>query len=44
MLQNLTTREPDDDQLEVAIASLEAVLAVEDPYEAKRDQAIEIVA
>jgi uncharacterized protein YqhQ len=44
MLQNLTTREPDDDQLEVAIASLKAVLAVEDPYEAKRDQAIEIVA
>ena len=32
------------DQLEVAIASLKAVLAVEDPYEAKRDQAIEIVA
>ena len=44
MLQNLTTREPDDDQLTVAIASLKAVLAVEDPYEAKRDQAIEIVA
>jgi uncharacterized protein YqhQ len=44
MLQNLTTREPDEDQLEVAIASLKAVLAVEDPYEAKRDQPIEIVA
>jgi uncharacterized protein YqhQ len=44
MLQNLTTREPDLDQLEVAIRSLQAVLAVEDPYEAKRDQAIEIVA
>ena len=44
MLQNLTTREPDDDQLEVAIRALKAVLAVEDPYEAKRDQAIEIVA
>jgi uncharacterized protein YqhQ len=44
MLQNLTTREPDDDQLEVAIQSLKAVLAVEDPYEAKRDQTIEIVA
>jgi uncharacterized protein YqhQ len=44
MLQNLTTREPDDDQLGVAIASLNAVLAVEDPYEAKRDQTIEIVA
>jgi uncharacterized protein YqhQ len=44
LLQNLTTREPDEDQLEVAIRSLKAVLAVEDPYEAKRDQAIEIVA
>jgi uncharacterized protein YqhQ len=44
MLQNLTTREPDEEELEVAIASLEAVLAVEDPYEAKKDQAIEIVA
>src|SRR6266545_3687790 len=44
MLQNLTTREPDEDQLEVAIRALQAVLAVEDPYEAKRDQAIEIVA
>jgi uncharacterized protein YqhQ len=44
MLQNLTTREPDEEQLAVAIAALEAVLAVEDPYEAKRDQPIEIVA
>jgi uncharacterized protein YqhQ len=44
MLQNLTTREPDDDQLEVAIRALDEVLAVEDPYEAKREQAIEIVA
>jgi len=45
MLQNLTTREPDEDQLEVAIRALKAVLAVEDPYEEKqRDQAIEIVA
>jgi len=44
LLQNLTTREPDDSQLEVAIRSLKAVLAVEDPYEAKREQAIEIVA
>ena len=43
-LQNLTTREPDDDELEVAIRALQAVLAVEDPYEAKRDQPIEIVA
>jgi uncharacterized protein YqhQ len=45
MLQNLTTREPDRDQLAVAIASLEAVLAVESPAELERDaDAIEIVA
>ncbi len=44
MLQNLTTREPDEEELEVAIRSLEAVLAVEDPNEAKREQEIEIVA
>jgi uncharacterized protein YqhQ len=45
MLQNLTTREPDRDQLAVAIASLEAVLAVENPAEAARDsEHIEIVA
>ena len=44
MLQNLTTREPDEEQLAVAIAALEAVLAIEDPYEAKKDQPIEIVA
>jgi uncharacterized protein YqhQ len=44
MLQNLTTREPDHDELEVAIRSLKEVLAVEDPYEAKREQTIEIVA
>ena len=30
-LQQLTTREPDLDQLAVAIAALEAVLAVENP-------------
>jgi uncharacterized protein YqhQ len=44
MLQNLTTREPDEEQLEVAIRALESVLAVEDPYEAKRQEPIEIVA
>ena len=33
-LQRLTTREPDDGQLAVAIAGLEAVLAVENPLEA----------
>jgi len=44
MLQNLTTREPDHDQLEVAIRALKGVLAVEDPYKAKGEQPIEIVA
>ncbi len=44
MLQNLTTREPDREQLAVAIAALESVLAVESPeQEASKDQ-IEIVA
>jgi uncharacterized protein YqhQ len=43
MLQNLTTREPDRDQLAVAIAALEAVLAVESPH-AEAEAAIEIVA
>jgi uncharacterized protein YqhQ len=37
-LQKLTTREPEDDQVVVAIAALEAVLAVEDPRAAS-DQA-----
>jgi uncharacterized protein YqhQ len=44
MLQNLTTREPDLDQLAVAIRSLEEVLKNEDPEQAKKDQPIEIVA
>jgi uncharacterized protein YqhQ len=45
MLQNLTTREPDRDQLAVAIAALEAVLAVENPAEEAKDpDHIEIVA
>jgi uncharacterized protein YqhQ len=44
MLQNLTTREPDEEELEVAIRALEEVLAVEDPEQAKKDQEIEIVA
>jgi uncharacterized protein YqhQ len=43
MLQNLTTREPDEEELAVAIAALEAVLAVETPGEAA-DAPIEIVA
>ena len=45
MLQYLTTREPDRDQLAVAIAALEAVLAVENPEQAAREAGeIEIVA
>jgi uncharacterized protein YqhQ len=44
MLQNLTTREPDHEQLEVAIRALEAVLAVEKPEEVAKDAEIEIVA
>src|SRR5215216_4154183 len=44
MLQNLTTREPDREQLAVAIAALEAVLAVESPEQAARESDIEIVA
>jgi uncharacterized protein YqhQ len=44
-LQALTTREPDREQLAVAIAALQAVLAVESPEdEARRPEAIEIVA
>jgi uncharacterized protein YqhQ len=42
MLQNLTTREPDREELAVAIAALEAVLAVETPEAASAD--VEIVA
>jgi uncharacterized protein YqhQ len=44
MLQNLTTREPDREQLAVAIASLEAVLAVENPEDIAAGSDIEIVA
>jgi len=43
MLQNLTTREPDEEQLAVAITSLQAVLARESPIDAAEPQ-IEIVA
>ena len=44
MLQNLTTREPDHEQLEVAIRALEAVLAVEKPEKEAKEPEIEIVA
>jgi len=43
MLQNLTTREPDEDELAVAIAALEKVLA-EEPEARKGESPIEIVA
>ncbi len=45
-LQKLTTREPDPDQLAVSIAALRAVLAVEQPGEAKAEDLIgvEVVA
>jgi uncharacterized protein YqhQ len=43
MLQNLTTREPDDEQLAVAIAALERVLE-EEPQAASSESPIEIVA
>jgi uncharacterized protein YqhQ len=43
MLQNLTTREPDEEQLAVAIAALEKVLDEEQPGEAA-ESPIEIVA
>jgi uncharacterized protein YqhQ len=44
MLQNLTTREPDESQLEVAIAALNAVLEVEKPEDNAYLEPIEIVA
>jgi uncharacterized protein YqhQ len=45
-LQLLTTREPDHEQLAVAIAALEAVLAVEDPMAASAEETVgmEVVA
>jgi uncharacterized protein YqhQ len=45
-LQKLTTREPDLSQLAVAVASLEAVLAVEDPRDASPEDTVgmEVVA
>jgi uncharacterized protein YqhQ len=35
LLQKLTTREPDDSQLEVALASIKAVLFLEEKYNLK---------
>jgi uncharacterized protein YqhQ len=39
-LQKLTTREPEDEQVEVAIAALEGVLAVEDPRAASDEDRV----
>jgi uncharacterized protein YqhQ len=46
MLQKLTTREPDHEELAVAIAAMEAVLAVEDPRSASAEDKVgmEVVA
>jgi uncharacterized protein YqhQ len=46
MLQKLTTREPDHDQLAVAIAAMDAVLAVETPgqHSAEEMVGVEVVA
>ena len=44
MLQNLTTREPDEEQLAVAIAALKSVLEVERPEDNAGLEPIEIVA
>ena len=41
-LQKLTTREPEDDQVVVAIAALEAVLAIEDPRAASDEDRVGI--
>jgi uncharacterized protein YqhQ len=44
MLQSLTTREPEREQLEVAIAALDAVLGVENPAELAERDRIEVAA
>ena len=44
MLQSLTTREPEGEHLEVAIASLQAVLRVENPAELAAHDRIEVAA
>jgi uncharacterized protein YqhQ len=46
MLQKLTTREPDLDELAVAIAAMDAVLAVETPGEHSAEEmvGVEVVA
>ncbi|MDQ2675867.1 MAG: DUF1385 domain-containing protein [Actinomycetota bacterium] len=44
MLQSLTTREPEREHLEVALAALQAVLAVENPAELSPRERIEVAA
>ena len=44
MLQNLTTREPDEEQLAVAVAALDKVLEEEDDERIRGESPIEIVA
>jgi len=44
MLQSLTTREPEHEHLEVAIAALASVLAVENPGELAARDRIEVAA
>ncbi len=44
MLQSLTTREPEREHLEVAIAALQGVLQVENPAELTASERIEIAA
>ncbi len=44
MLQSLTTREPEREHLEVAIAALQAVLRVENPAELAARDRIEVAA
>jgi len=41
LLQSLTTRDPDDDQIEVALAALEGVLAAEESATAAQPRAVE---
>ena len=41
LLQSLTTRDPDDDQIEVALAALQGVLAAEESATAAQPRAVE---
>ena len=41
MMQKITTREPTDDQIEIAVASLQTVLAAEQRYQASGEKEVE---